>query len=277
MSHFIFPRLTDEKQFEHLVADCYRALYPISQVDEYGRRGQKQHGIDITVQTESWLWCIQCKNYETISVSDVDELLSKCTYYDINPFNKLIIATSSLNDTKVIDFLIRVRDAHNFPFDLEYLPWERICSFIERNPIIYQKYYGSLQQRNEFRDKFLEIVKRYEIAAFLRIDPIIEGLDINIPIALDSCKIELETLLDYYIERNNDVLYLKISEFMNWLDSYTGNLSVTLFLHPNGYDRFVYLSPINGIDEKRAESERMISRFREHLTALMNEIAAYME
>lgn len=61
MSYFIFPRLTDEKQFEHLVADCYRALYPGSQVDEYGRRGQKQYGIDITVQMESRLCVFNAK------------------------------------------------------------------------------------------------------------------------------------------------------------------------------------------------------------------------
>lgn len=277
MSHFIFPRLTDEKQFEHLVADCYRAIYPESHVDEYGRRGQKQYGIDITVQMESQLWCIQCKNYETISVSHIDELLSKCTYYSINPFSKLIIATAASNDTKIVDYLIKVRNARRVPFDLMYLSWERICNLIEKNPAVYQKYYSSLQQVNAFKDKFLEIVKRYEIAAFLRIDPMIEGLNMNIPIALDTCKNELEKLLDNYIERNNDVLYSKISEFMDWLNSYNGNLSVTLYPHPNGYDRFIYLSPVNGVDEKRAEKERMILQFREHLTNLMNEIAAYME
>ena len=206
MSHFIFPRLTDEKQFEHLVADCYRALYPESQVDEYGRRGQKQYGIDITVQMESLLWCIQCKNYEMISVSHIDELLSKCTYYSINQFSKLIIATAASDDTKIVDYLIKVRKAHSVPFDLEYLSWERICNLIENNPVVYHKYYGSLQQVNAFKDKFLDIVKRYEIAAFLRIDPMIEGLNMNIPVALDTCKIELEILLDNYIERNNDVV-----------------------------------------------------------------------
>ena len=95
------------------------------------------------------------------------------------------------------------------------MSWERICNLIENNPVVYHKYYGSLQQVNAFKDKFLDIVKRYEIAAFLRIDPMIEGLNMNIPVALDTCKIELEILLDNYIERNNDVLYSKISEFMD--------------------------------------------------------------
>lgn len=275
MSRFIFPRLTDEKQFEYLVADCFRALHPKAQVDEYGRRGQKQHGIDITVQTESQLWCIQCKNYKTISVSHIEELLSKCTYYDRNPFSKLFIVTAAQKDTIIIDYLIPVRNAHKFPFDLEYWTWETICEIIEDNPSVYHKYYGSLQQANAFKDKFLEIVKRYEIGAFLRIDPMIEGLDMNIPGALDKCGIELETLLDNYIERNNSVLHLKIREFMISLDSYNGILSNILVPRPNGYDKFVYRSPVNGFDKQRAEKDRMVLRSREHLTQLMNEIAAY--
>ena len=112
-----------------------------------------------------------------ISVSHIDELLSKCTYYSINQFSKLIIATAASDDTKIVDYLIKVRKAHSVPFDLEYLPWERICNLIENNPVVYHKYYGLLQQVNAFKDKFLDIVKRYEIAAFLRIDPMIEGLN----------------------------------------------------------------------------------------------------
>lgn len=277
MSHFMFPKLTDEKQFEHLVADCYRALYPESQVDEYGRRGQKQYGIDITVQMKVHLWCIQCKNYETISVSHIDDLLRKCTYYDITPFSKSIIATAALNDTKIVDYLVKLRKDHIFPFDLEYLSWERICDLIANNSSVYEKYYNSLKQVNAFKCKFLKIVKRYNIGAFLRIDPMINGLNSTIPFNLDCCKIKLENLLDNYIERNNDVLYSKINEFMNWLDAYNGNLSVILFPSPNEYGRFVYLPPINGIDEKRREKEQMVLQFREHLINLMNEIAAYME
>ena len=67
------------------------------------------------------------------------------------------------------------------------MSWERICNLIENNPAVYHKYYGSLQQVNAFKDKFLDIVKRYEIVAFLRIDPMIEGLnetDINPPAEL---------------------------------------------------------------------------------------------
>ncbi len=277
MSRFIFPRLTNEKQFEHLIADCYRALYHESQVDEYGRRGQKQYGIDITVQTKSQLWCIQCKNDKTISVSDIDELLNKCTYYNINPFSKLIIATAALNDAKIVDHLIQIRNTHCHPFDLEYLPWERICKFIEDNPSVYQSYYNPLQQMDTLKNNFLEIVKPYEMGAFLRIDPMVEGLNINIPIALDSCKTELENLLDNYIGRNNDVLYLKISEFMNCLDCYNTDLGVILFPHPNGDNRFIYLPAVNGIDEKRIKKEQKVLQFRRHLTKLMSEIATYME
>lgn len=277
MSIFMLPRLTDEKQFEHLVADCYRALFPSAQVDEYGRRGQKQYGIDIIVQIKTKLWCIQCKNYERISVSDIDELLKKCTYYNVNSFEKLIIATAALSDTKIEDYLVKVRSKQELPFDLEYFSWERICSVIENNSSIYQKYYGLLQQTGNLKEEFLEIVKKYEISAFLRIDPMTEGLIESIPIALDQCKIELQTLLDSYIERANDNLYFKIDEFMQYLEAYNGYLSITLFPAPSGYKKFVYLPPINGFDEKKSEKECKIFQFKKKLTELMHEIAIYMQ
>lgn len=275
MGHFVFPKLTDEKQFEHLVADCYRALLPSALVDEYGRRGQKQHGIDITVQIESQLWCIQCKNYETISISDIAELLTKCTYYNVNPFSKLIIATAALNDTNIIDYLIEIRKTRRYPFDLEFLPWEKICSLVESYPQVFQKYYGPLHQADTFKNNFLEIIKRYGIGAFLRIDPMIEGLALDIPPALDNCKMELERLLDDYVEKNGDTLYFMIRKFMNWLDAYNGNLSTILFYEPRRCSKFTYLPSINGIDESRKEKEQLILQYKTELTNLLYEIAAY--
>ena len=275
MRQYIFPRLTDEKQFEHLVADCYRASFPLAQVDEYGRRGQKQYGIDITVQTGSQLWCIQCKNYEIISVSDIEKILKECTYYKVNPFSKLIIATAASNDTKVLDCVIKARKNNGFPFDVEFLSWEEIYNLIENNPQVYQKYYGSLQQTNTLKDAFLEIVKQNKIADFLRIDPIVEGLASDIPPTLDCCVEELERLLDDYIERNNDALYLMIERFMNWLSTYNGNLSLILFPDARNCSKFRYHPPIYGIDTAREEKEQLILQYRTELTKLLHEIAAY--
>lgn len=124
-----------------------------------------------------------------------------------------------------------------------------------------------------FKNKFLEIVKKYKIGAFLRIDPMIEGLDVNIPSDLDCCKSELERLLDNYIERKNEVLYSKIEEFKYYLDKYNENLSIILFpdLNNGNLTRFIYRN--NDVDEERKKKEEIVLQYRQHLEMLMNEIA----
>lgn len=58
MSTYFFPQRADEKRFETLIADIFRCEQKNADVDEYGRRGQKQYGIDITIQMPFNLWCV---------------------------------------------------------------------------------------------------------------------------------------------------------------------------------------------------------------------------
>ena len=45
MSKYQFPTLKDEKEFESLINDLCKENYGI-EFQVYGRKGQKQHGID---------------------------------------------------------------------------------------------------------------------------------------------------------------------------------------------------------------------------------------
>ena len=160
MAQYKFPKLTDSRDFEYLILDCYRALYPEANVSMYGRPGQKQDGIDIVVQTAAAQWCIQCKNYETVSISQINTWINDCTYYEKHPFQKLIIATAAPEDTRITDHLLY--DIQQ-PFQVEYVSWEKICGYIEQFPNIYHAYYGNLEAKNAFKNDFLEIINNYSI------------------------------------------------------------------------------------------------------------------
>ena len=270
MGQYIFPYLRDDKEFENLVADCYRKIYSLKNeaVDIYGRNGQKQYGIDITVQLEKELWCIQCKNQLTMSVNDIRELISKCTFYDRQPFQKLIIATAASNDTRINDHLMKVRMERTVPYDIEYLYWDRICDYIEHIPGIYSKYYGKIDPSDPLRSRFFELIKEYEITAFLRTDPIIEGLSIDTPEKIDMFVLEIQNALDASIGRN-DILYRKIYEFRYFIDNYSGNLGVVLFTDYRTYDRLIYLPPYSGVDSRFEEKNNMVLYFRSYLNQLL--------
>ena len=266
MPQYIFPYMKDDKEFENLVADCYRNIYslPHEAVDIYGRNGQKQYGIDITVQLENELWCIQCKNQFTMSVNDIIELINKCTFYNRQPFQKLIIATAAPNDTRINDYLMNVRMEGAVPYGIEYLYWERICDFIEHIPGIYRKYYGKIDPGDPLRVQFFELMKKYEIPSFLRTDPIIEGLSIDTPEKIDMFVLEMQNALDNSIGRN-DILFRKIYEFKNFIDNYSGNLGVVLFTDYRTYDRLIYLPPYSGVDSRFEEKNNMVQYFRKYL------------
>ena len=184
MPQYKFPKLADSRDFEYLILDCYKALYPEANVYMYGRQGQKQDGIDIIVQMSAARWCIQCKNYDSVSVAQIDTWIDDCTYYDKHPFQKLIIASAAPEDTKIADHLLY--DVKK-PFQVEYVSWKRICGYIEQFPNIYQAYYGNLEAKNTFKKDFLAITAKYCIRDFLRLNPINEGMHINLPECLDDC------------------------------------------------------------------------------------------
>lgn len=281
MGQYIIPRLKDDKEFENLIEDYYRKHvedyckeHGLSSqkvtIAPYGRNGQKQYGIDITVQLKNeLLWCIQCKNKTSISVNDIDEIIKKCTFYGKQPFQKLIIATAAANDTKINDHLMEV-SSKGIPYAIEYLPWDKISDFIEGSPEIYEKYYKNLELDDPLRKKFFELLKWYEILAFIEIDPITEGLSENIPENIDRFVVEISKELRGYFGRK-DFVYRKIYEFKGELENYTTDLAAILF-YPQPYTRFMYLPPYNGVDLKFKEKNEMVEKYRKSLSQLLKQI-----
>ena len=271
MAQYKFPKLTDSRDFEYLILDCYRALYPEANVSMYGRPGQKQDGIDIIVQMEAAQWCIQCKNYDAVSVSQIDTWINDCTYYEKHPFQKLIIATAAPEDTRITDHLLY--DIQQ-PFQVEYVSWEKICGYIEQFPNIYQAYYGNLEAKNAFKNDFLEIINHYSIMAFLRMNPINEGMHIDLPGCLDDCHEALQRLLDFNADKTHSLLYEKIACFMSLLESYSGYLSTIMFpVVFSQAESYLEYRPFPEVrDHLRKEEEPIVYQYRCDLSVLLGEI-----
>ena len=235
----LFPKLTNSDQFENLVRDLYKAKYPNTQLDKYGRTGQKQHGVDITIQGniegKQQLWCIQCKNYDSLTTSDVDDILTACTFYDkVKHFEKFIIATYAKRDVNVVEHLLEIRAIGKYPYAIEYAPQDVICDYIEENPVVFNRYYGKVFQANTLKDKCLEILLKYKVEAFLRSNPLKSGMPFNLPEFLEDCCFELRSLLDAHLSEKRETLYKNIEQFYNQFNAYTSFLGYKLFLTPYG-------------------------------------------
>lgn len=281
MSNYIFPKLTNHEQFENLVRDLYQAKYPNTEVDKYGRTGQKQHGVDITIQGniegKQQLWCIQCKNYDSLTTSDVDDILTACTFYKaIKPFEKLIIATYAPNDVNVVRHLLGIRASGKYPYAIEYAPRETICDYIEENPVVFNKYYGKVFQVKNLKDKCIEILLKYKIEAFLRSSPLVAGIPFNLPEFLENCCFELQSLLDANLSHKRDILYKRIEQFHKQLDNYSSLLGLMLFPTPYGESEDgepLYNFAPNFNDVNYSNNLKTTIQYQMSLRKLLNDIA----
>ena len=183
----------------------------------------------------------------------------------INPFNRLVIATSAPNDARIIDYVIRVNKEKGLNYEVDYLPWEEICGYIETIPGIFQKYYGILDYSDPMISEFFEIVKKYDIQAFLRLDPMVEGIEIDYPEKLQLFVMEIQRVIDKNIGRN-DLFYRKMSEFNYWMDSYNANLGMILFICG---DKFKYLPPYSGYDSMYGEKSNLVLSYRKSLLQIL--------
>ena len=119
------PMTNDADEFECMVRDYFRKTYKFVQL--YGRKGQKQNGIDIIVanncnEMESYI-AVQCKNFSP-SVKDIDKIINKIVVGNSNSkyhFYKIIIAMGTQRDTEIQDYILQMKNQLNIPVEPLFL------------------------------------------------------------------------------------------------------------------------------------------------------------
>ncbi|WP_343344852.1 restriction endonuclease [Terrisporobacter petrolearius] len=119
-SQYNLPPTINEDEFEDMVEDYFKLNYPNAQ--RYGRKGQKQYGLDITYTNNSshQLIGIQCKKYATLSTSDIDSIIDAVGDFHIKindnsslEIINLIIATTAPRDAKIQSYVLQKRQELN--------------------------------------------------------------------------------------------------------------------------------------------------------------------
>jgi len=142
-NQMILPKTTDPDEFEKMCRDVLNEMYfrePRLKFDKYGRKGQKQHGIDLLAyyEEEDKHVIAQCKNY--VNENSAQSLIKKVKN-DIDAVRKsafkvkeLIIMTSMDRDARVQDEFARI------PITT-LMFWDNISEVICNTPKIYLTYY----------------------------------------------------------------------------------------------------------------------------------------
>lgn len=120
------PKTKDDSEFENMAVDVCNVIYGI-EFRKYGRRGQKQYGIDIYEDSIKHEKVIQCKNYELIEAELGRIIQCVAVNFQISDF---IVATSGNTDAKLQNHVIILNQSQNYPFKIKLIFWEDIENVI---------------------------------------------------------------------------------------------------------------------------------------------------
>jgi hypothetical protein len=143
-SQFVFPKPRDWEALEDIVADALKRRYQSPNLQRFGRRGQKQFGIDIVGPTKVGVLGIQCKHHaeQDIPISEVDATLNEARKFPV-PISELIIATSANRDTKAHSYVLALSESRRQQGEcsVSIVFWEDIVEWLEEFPDLLYKHF----------------------------------------------------------------------------------------------------------------------------------------
>lgn len=210
----------------------------------YGRKGQKQNGIDIYGKISDNNYIVaQCKNY--FNEKSADRLIKKIKE-DINalsqlPFyndiNKFMVMTSMDIDNKVQNEIEGIKSK----FDIEVWFWEHIQVEICDDNNLLKRYYPQIFNFNvktitvdELINDFNSLMREANILEFIQADPFI-GMKDYLPFSVDIFNMKIKTKLNDSIILQNEEIFKAINEFISKLDNYSANIGSLMKPTGNGY------------------------------------------
>jgi len=145
----LFPILRDDDDFENLCLDLLRLHWNRPKLERFGRKGEKQLGIDILdVGGEDPLYAAQCKLREygkTLSPTEISDEVDKARQF-VPPLGKYGILTTAKISTKAQTRLLEINRSHKELgiFEVELFAWNKICELLQTYEAVRQDFYGPI-------------------------------------------------------------------------------------------------------------------------------------
>lgn len=144
--------LANEEVFDNFIMELFNELNPRGEYQTYGRRGERQDGIDIICYEDNVV--IQCKKKELAHTTSTRKILKeniikefrndleaavKCNKFQ---FDKFIFATTFPTDTDLQNLARNL--SSEFNKEVKYFGWGVITQKLHDCPITLRKYYDAL-------------------------------------------------------------------------------------------------------------------------------------
>lgn len=149
MKHKI-PSFLNYEDFENFVRDLFCAMQEDQTAFQlFGRKGQKQKGIDILSSDGKIV--IQCKlrNEDATAtitrkklIQDIEADLEKTNSLNFK-FDKIIFASTFKNDAQIQEHLNKIREQKQLPFLVQYIGWDELVQHAQQQKSIMITYFSN--------------------------------------------------------------------------------------------------------------------------------------
>lgn len=277
-SSVILPKTRDNYEFENMVADVLSRMY-CKNFQTFGRRGQKQYGIDV-LANDSLGIVAQCKNFD-LTTNIIDKILDDFILYkEDKDIKNLIIATNMDCDTHMQLYINQINTSKKYNFNISIIFWDCIQAILYQHPDLFQKYYGNdIQNKvtiNDLKATFNQALKDHLILNFLIRDIFVDGVPTNLPTEAECFSTELIQLLYKNLELQNEDIYKAIMNFCDTLNKLNGYLGLQMISSPDSRI-YRYVPDLHKNDTvKRQEISKNISAYMKMLDCFYGKINSGM-
>lgn len=144
-----FPTLTDPEEFQRMCRDVLRQYWSRPGMEVFGKRGEKQYGIDILdLGGENPLYAAQCKlreDHKALSAREIQDEVDKAKTFP-RLLGKYGILTTAKTSTEAQMQVRTINEAHKAAglFEVELLAWEQLCPLIQKYSDVQEHFYGDI-------------------------------------------------------------------------------------------------------------------------------------
>lgn len=151
----LFP-IANWEIFEYLCLDLWNNILDDYTVKKFGRRGQKQKGLDITCKLNNEIIGIQCKCVKDLDTDDIEKELENLEELNIE-LTEYIIATTYPTDAILDEYVMKKSQDNEHPFEITIYFWEDIVNELSKdeNLSLIKKYYPKYSYDDSQMSKIL--------------------------------------------------------------------------------------------------------------------------
>lgn len=139
-----WPRPKSDDEWEDMVLDAMRIFWNDPNAYRYGRRGQRQNGVDVIGKRDSHIVAAQSKNCDSLSKRIIKSEIKKTSKL-FTPIRELYFVISGYRDNKLQELIheISIENQKENCFEVFILFFDDVINYLTYNSDLVKKYWQS--------------------------------------------------------------------------------------------------------------------------------------